>query len=180
MLDQRQVELGRQAAQAIGDEDVRPARRGIARRMVVDEEEAGRADRPSAKVDLAEVDLAFADPAARHRLHRQQVELVVDEQRQQPLARLVGQRPDIGHQRRLVADVPRVIERGGGQIVVPRPREDIAALRALLERRIAVEQIVNFGQSRLAMLRIGVAIPARPTSFISPPCQSGMAVNRQI
>ena len=130
MLDQRQVHLGRQAAEAVGDLDVGAARGRVARGVVVGEEEPCGADAACAAVDQPEIDPAIADPAAPDRIDPEQVERVIHIKREQPLVRFLRQARHIFEQGGAVANVPRMIERRWRQIVIAGQRQFEPTARA--------------------------------------------------
>lgn len=106
MVEQRQLQLSGQVSQPRGDSDVILARRRIAARVIMHEDEAGGVQRMRATQNLSKIHTAARNVAACQRIDGKQIELLVDEEREEPLGRLLPETFHIGFHRASLTNMP--------------------------------------------------------------------------
>ena len=113
MRQHRQLAVARDARQADSEGDVGLARRRIAARVIMNQDEASSADRATPAYDMTDADTYFADRTSRNGFYRKQVAMLVNEEGQHPFLRFGSQRRDILFKLGQAAQSPRMSRDGG-------------------------------------------------------------------
>ena len=108
MRQHRQLAVARDSRQADSEGDVGTARGGIAARVIMNQDKAGRADCVTTAEDLADADPDFADRTSRNGFRRQQVAIIVNEESHHPFVRFASQGRNILLKLCQAAQLPRV------------------------------------------------------------------------
>ena len=136
----RQLAVTRDAREADSEGDVGLARRRIAARVIMDQDEARRAHSAASIDDVSDADTNFANCPASDSLRRQQVAMIVKEESKHPFVCFDRQGGDILFELGQAAQSPRM-SRDSGPLQPARLR--LPACRACLSLTSASQRRVN-------------------------------------